>query len=40
MGHRTGDPMGTAVKWLLGLAALGAAVATLWLLGMSFVLTD
>jgi len=32
--------METSVKWLLLLAALGAAVAILWLLGMSFVLTD
>jgi hypothetical protein len=32
--------MGTSVKWLLVLAALVAAVAILWLLGISFVLTD
>jgi hypothetical protein len=32
--------METSVKWLLVLAALGAAVAILWLLGISFVLTD
>jgi len=32
--------MGTSVKWLLVLAALGLAVAVLWLLAMSFVLTD
>jgi hypothetical protein len=32
--------MGTSVKWLLVLATLGASVAILWLLGMSFVLTD
>ena len=40
MGHRTGDPMGISVKGLLVLAALGAAVVILWLLGMSYVLTD
>jgi hypothetical protein len=32
--------METSVKWLLVLAALVAAVAILWLLGISFVLTD
>jgi hypothetical protein len=32
--------MGPSVKGLLVLAALGAAVAILWLLGMAFVLTD
>jgi hypothetical protein len=32
--------MGTSVKWLLVLAALGMAIAALWLLGMSYVLTD
>jgi hypothetical protein len=32
--------VGAAVKWLLVLAALGAAVAVLWLLGMSYVITD
>jgi hypothetical protein len=32
--------MGTSVKWLLVLAALGVAIVVLWLLGMSFVLTD
>jgi hypothetical protein len=32
--------MGASVKWLLVLAALGVAIAILWLLGMSFVLTD
>ena len=32
--------MGTTVKRLLVLATLGAAIAILWLLGMSFVLTD
>jgi hypothetical protein len=32
--------MGTSVKWLLMLAALGADVAVLWLLSMSLVLTD
>lgn len=35
-----GDPMGISVKWLLVLVALGAVIAALWLLGMSFVLTD
>jgi hypothetical protein len=39
-GHRAGDRMGTSVKWLLVLAALGLAVAVIWLLGISFVLTD
>jgi len=32
--------MGTLVKWRLVLAALGLAVAVIWLLGISFVLTD
>jgi hypothetical protein len=32
--------MGTSVKWLLALAALGVAIVVRWLLGMSFVLTD
>jgi hypothetical protein len=40
MGHRVGDPKGISVKGLLVLAALSAAVAILWLRGMSFVLTD
>ena len=35
------DPMGTSAKRLLVLCALGVAIAIiLWLLGMSYVLTD
>jgi hypothetical protein len=40
MGYRMGDSKEISVKRLLVLAALSAAVAILWLLGMSFVLTD
>jgi hypothetical protein len=40
MGYRMGDSQEISVKRLLVLAALSAAVAILWLLGMSFVLTD
>ncbi len=32
--------MGTSVKWLLVLAALVVTTVVLWLLGMSYVLTD
>jgi hypothetical protein len=32
--------VGTAVKWLLVLAALGVTIVVLWLLGMSYVMTD
>ena len=32
--------MDASVRWLLVLAALGAAVTVLWLLGMSYVITD
>jgi hypothetical protein len=32
--------MGTSVKWLLMLAVLGVAIVVLWLLGMSYVITD